>query len=294
MKLLNKFLIPFAALSLAACSSLDVDDSEAFTENFPEDFDGAVYMELHPQLVSLQVRNYIVNYNADAKDADSLITAETVVADSLEFIADTAQLHKIYASPYYGGYGEERWQEAMEPTMNLKCKMQDRYTMVNLNQISGEDTTHIKLLDPITFVKDSTDTSKIVSVVGKADSAATEVDTLVLSDTLVLLSGKNRGTAVPDTVSCDTTYSPGAVSAPQLKFLAAFNFVNTTKDWEMIKAIPIDTFAISLHYVVFGELNGWAYRKCKDSEKENPVISEEYPVTKRYCADASGVVREIK
>ena len=70
MKLLNKFLIPFAALSLAACSSLDVDDSEAFTENFPEDFDGAVYMELHPQLVSLQVRNYIVNYNADAKDAD--------------------------------------------------------------------------------------------------------------------------------------------------------------------------------------------------------------------------------
>ena len=79
-----------------------------------------------------------------------------------------------------------------------------------------------------------------------------------------------------------------------MKFLAAFNFVNTTKDWEMIKAIPIDTFAISLHYVVFGELNGWAYRKCKDSEKENPVISEEYPVTKRYCADASGVVREIK
>ena len=72
MKLLNKFLIPFAALSLAACSSLDVDDSEAFTENFPEDFDGAVYMELHPQLVSLQVRNYIVNYNADAKDADGL------------------------------------------------------------------------------------------------------------------------------------------------------------------------------------------------------------------------------
>ena len=193
MKLLNKFLIPFAALSLAACSSLDVDDSEAFTENFPEDFDGAVYMELHPQLVSLQVRNYIVNYNADAKDADSLITAEAVVADSLEFIADTAQLHKIYASPYYGGYGEERWQEAMEPTMNLKCKMQDRYTMVNLNQISGEDTTHIKLLDPITFVKDSTDTSKVVSVVGRADSAATEVDTLVLSDTLVLLSGSRHG-----------------------------------------------------------------------------------------------------
>lgn len=297
MKLLNKFLIPFAALSLAACSSMDVDDSEAVTENFPDDFSGAVYMELHPELVSLQVRNYIVNVNTEAKD-DSLLTAEAIKADEEAFTADTAQLHKIYASPYYGGYGEERWQEAIAPveTMERKCKTQSRYTTVNLNQISGEDTTHIKLLDPITFVKDSTDTSKIVSVVGKSDSAATEVDTLVLSDTLVLLSGKNRGTAVVDTVSCDTTYNstPGSINAQHVKFLMNFNFVNTTKDWEALKAIPIDTFAISLQYVFFGESHGWAYRKCKDSEKKNPVISEEYPVTKRYCADADGVVREIK
>jgi len=298
MKLLNKFLIPFAALSLAACSSMDVDDSEVATENFPEDFDGAVYAELHPELVSLQVRNYVLNANADAKDADPLLTAEAIKADEDAFVADTVQLHKIYATPYYGGYGEERWQESIAPvkTLEKKCETQNRYTVVNLHQISGEDTTLVKLLDPITFVKDSTDTNKIVSVLGKSDSAATEVDTLILSDTLVLLNGKNRGTAVLDTIGCDSTYktTPGAVNAQHVKFLMSFNFINTTNDWEALKAIPIDTFAISLQYVVFGEVHGWPYRKCKDSEKKNPVISEEYPVTKRYCADADGVVREIK
>lgn len=296
MKLLNKFLIPFAALSLTACSSMDIDDDEAIKENFPDDFDRAVYVEIHPELVSLQVRNYIVNANADARD---LLTDTSVIkADEKAFFEDTAQLHKIFANPKYGGYTDAAWEKAMAPVVNMKeeCETEDRYTLVNLNQISGEDTTVVKVLDPITFVKDTSDTSLIVSVIGKRDSAATDVDTLVLSDTLVLVNGKNRGTTVKVKIACDTSYTttPGALTSQQLKFMGYFNFINTTKDWEALKAVPIDTLAISLQYVVFGESHGWPYRKCKDSEKKNPVMSEEYPVTKRYCVDAAGVVREIK
>ena len=306
MKLLNKYLISFAALAFAACSSMDIDDAEAISENFPDDFDGAVYMELHPELVSLQVRNYIADYNAGVKES---VAAEAVTADADAFTADTALLHKIYATPCYGGFGEERWQDAWAPviTDSLVCKTQMAYVQINLwkkttvTDSAGEesvDSTTFSLVAPITVVMDSVDTTKFVSVTGmlKDDSTATDPVTYEMSDSLNVLAGKNMGKTQMDTVSCDTIpkETPGSLKPLDVTFLKNFNFIDTQDDWAKIKAVPIDTLAISLQYVMFGESHGWAYRKCKDSEKSNNPIAEEYPVTKRYCADADGVVREIK
>ena len=306
MKLLNKYLISFAAVALAACSSMDIDDAEAISENFPEDFDGAVYMELHPELVSIQVRNYIADYNASVKES---LAAEAVTADADAFAADTALLHQIYATPCYGGYGEERWQDAWAPviTDSLVCRTEKVYVQLNLwkkttvTDSTGEekvDSTNFSLVAPITVVKDSADTTKFVSVTGmpKDDSTATEPVTYEISDSVNVLTGKNMGKSEMDTVGCDTipNEKPGSLKPLEVNFLKNFNFIDTRDDWKKIKAVPIDTLAISLQYVMFGEAHGWAYRKCKDSEKNNPAIAEEYPVKKRYCADADGVVREIK
>ena len=304
MKLLNKFLIPFAALSLAACSSLEVDEAEAISENFPEDFDGAVYMELHPELRSLQVRNYVADYNAGLS-----ISADSVKADTAAFAADTAQLHQIYVDPNLGGYSETHWVDAFAPVVSdsLVCQVENVYEYLNLKKVavatdsaSGEDkvdSTDIKLYRPITVVRDSADTTKIISVSGLTDTAATDPETFVLSDSLFLLSGANMGKMIKDTLGCDTIpkETPGALPALTVKYLKNFNFVDTRDDLSRLKKVPVDTLAISLQYVMYGESHGWAYRRCKESEASNPVISEEFPgVTKRYCADADGIVREIK
>lgn len=295
MKLLNKFLISIAAVSLVACSSMDVEESEAIAENFPDDFSGAEYMELHPELVSLQIRNYIAGYNDEVKAS---LSAEAIAEDAQAFVDDTVQLRKIYANPYYGGFGDDRWVEAFKPidTIAVTCKTANVFTQLNMKQVSGEDTTDIKVIAPITVVKDADDTNKIVKVTGMTDSAATEPETFELNDTLFLLKGNKMGSSKTDTVSCDTTHGekPGALKTLDVNYLKNFNIVDTKNDLAKIESIPLDTFAISLQYVVFGEANGWAYRKCKDSEKDNPVITEEYPVSKRYCADAAGNAREIK
>ena len=307
MKLLNKYLISFAALAFAACSSMDIDDAETVSENFPEDFDDAVYMELHPELVSMQVRNYIADYNASVKES---LVPDSIIADSNAFSADTALLHQIFATPCYGGYGETRWADAWAPviTDSLVCQLKEVYVQINLwkkttvtDSSTGEesvDSTSINLVAPITVVMDSTDTTKFVSVTGmpKDDSTATDPVTYVISDSLDVLAGAKRGKTQMDTVGCDTipNEKPGSLKSVDVTFLHGFNFIDTRDDWKKIKAVPIDTLAISLQYVLYGESHGWAYRKCKDTEKDNPKISEEYPVTKRYCVDAKGDVREIK
>jgi hypothetical protein len=44
---------------MAACSSMEVDDDELYVENFPKDFADTVYMNLHPELASIQIKQYV-------------------------------------------------------------------------------------------------------------------------------------------------------------------------------------------------------------------------------------------
>ena len=63
--------------------------------------------------------------------------------------------------------------------------------------------------------------------------------------------------------------------------------------YEKLLEVPVDTFAISYQYVLFGRSHGWPYRACKDDELDNPIQTETYPVSKFYCADGA-LIREIK
>ena len=84
----------------------------------------------------------------------------------------------------------------------------------------------------------------------------------------------------------------GQISTAQLTFLKQFNFYDTLDDLTALTKIPVDTLAISFQYLVFGREHGWAYRKCSDAEKKNPIQAETYPAVKLYCDD-DGISREI-
>jgi hypothetical protein len=63
MKHIRLYLTTLAAVLMAACSSMEVDDNELYAENFPKDFVDSVYMELHPELVSLQIKRFVKDNN---------------------------------------------------------------------------------------------------------------------------------------------------------------------------------------------------------------------------------------
>lgn len=300
MKFLNKCLISVAAISMVACSSMDVDSAEALEENFPADFDHATYMQLYPQLVSLQVRDYVSSHNASVKGS---LTSEQITADNDAFLADTAQLHKIYANPNLGGFTETLWEGIWSSTEDKKTKCASKFTVLNLQKIvvdstGAADTVAVKLFDPITVTPEGAGVAdSITAVSGVVDTTKGDVESFTMGDSLWVMSGKNMGTTAVDSSKCVTTIDtiPSA-GIPTLtsNFLKNFNFVDTKDDWKMLSSIAIDTMAISFQYVMYGRDNGWAYRKCKAEEASNPAITETYPVTKLYCVDDAGVVREIK
>ena len=89
---------------------MEINDAEALSENYPSDFDAAVYLELHPVLMTMQILDYIKAENAVLKktlSADSYNAK--VTEDSAAFLADTASLHKLYVNPRYYGETEEKW-----------------------------------------------------------------------------------------------------------------------------------------------------------------------------------------
>lgn len=207
------FLFALGTVAFTACSSLDVNQAESMAENYPKDFVAADYMALHPGLRSLQIQDYVKDYNSKLSLDKSLISE-----DSAAFLADTSLLHRIYVNPIYAGYSEELWAEDWDVSISEK--------------------------------KD-------------CDTCAVVLDT-----------------------------TAGGIPSDKRRQLIKFNFHDTLDDLAALEAVPVDTFAISSQYLMFGQAHGWAYRACSDAERNNPIQSEEYPMKKLYCADGD-VVREI-
>jgi hypothetical protein len=46
---------------------MDVDDDELYVENFPKDFVDSVYMKLHPELKSIQIKQFVASHNDSLK-----------------------------------------------------------------------------------------------------------------------------------------------------------------------------------------------------------------------------------
>ena len=77
--------------ALMACSSMEVNDAEAVSDNYPSDFNASVYLELHPLLQTMQIMDYVKDKNAQFKASMDANTFKTKAAeDSIAFIGDTA------------------------------------------------------------------------------------------------------------------------------------------------------------------------------------------------------------
>lgn len=285
MKNSFKYLMLLAVAALTACSSMEVDEAEAVEENFPSDFVAAEYMELHPSLRSLQVRDYVDAYN------DNLgLSKEEIEADTAAFMADTAQLHKIYTEPTLGGYSEELWEESWESYYedSTSCIIETDTVSMKLDDLVNNQVLTV-YVESITYDAEGV----ITEIQGYEDSAKTSAVTHVISTDLTVAK---RGTVtVPDTISCETIQVEisGGLTKDVVRQLKLFSFHDTEKDYEKLLEVPVDTFAISYQYVLFGRSHGWPYRACKDDELDNPIQTETYPVSKLYCADGA-LIREIK
>lgn len=285
MKNSFKYLMLLAVAALTACSSMEVDEAEAVEENFPSDFVAAEYMELHPSLRSLQVRDYVDAYN------DNLgLSKEEIEADTAAFMADTAQLHKIYTEPTLGGYSEELWEESWESYYedSTSCIIETDTVSMKLDDLVNDQVLTV-YVESITYDAEGV----ITEIQGYEDSAKTSAVTHVISTDLTVAK---RGTVtVPDTISCETIQVEisGGLTKDVVRQLKLFSFHDTEKDYEKLLKVPVDTFAISYQYVLFGRSHGWPYRACKDDELDNPIQTETYPVSKLYCADGA-LIREIK
>jgi hypothetical protein len=327
MKNFKILLSVAASAALVACSSMSIDENEALAENFPKDFTDAGYIQVHPELVRIQVKDYVTTYNANAsaaaKAAGSATFATDSATDAANFAAlDVETLQAILLDPQLGGYTAEDWAEDWTD--------------------KTKDTTIVETkVDTLSLtVKDSVDKDMkqtvIIALKVKAGGECVAVKKAKICDTTkavgsIEYDAAGKITALHGFSSCDSTSCPeanavnvtleptnflmkvsktdtmtivtsvenkkldikGGISADHWKVLNALNFCDASNDLEKLKAIPLDTFAISYQYVMYGRAHGWAYRPCTEAEKANPVITETYPVTKLYCDDA-GVAREIQ
>ena len=65
-----KILFSIAVASaLVGCSSMAIDDEEILEGNLPADFDVNEYMELHPELKRIQIKDFIAIHNENAEKA---------------------------------------------------------------------------------------------------------------------------------------------------------------------------------------------------------------------------------
>ena len=286
MKKSLSYLLALGTVALTACSSMDVSSSESLVGNYPSDFNAVEYMALHPGLRSLQIQDYVSAHNSSLT-----LEADSVTADSAAFMADTAILHQIYVNPYYAGYTEELWAEdwSVSTTPVTTCGVDTVYVRVK----PADGTPVTVYLGSLTYAEDG---KTITKVDGYTDSRKTEEVSYEIDGTTYSIVKQLGSTkTVVDSTDCVTTQdtTAGGIPSDKKKRLLYFNFEDTRNDLVALNTVPIDTFAISSQYLMYGQAHGWAYRACTDAEKANPIQSESYPMTKLYCVDDDDIIREI-
>lgn len=303
MKKMKKFLPLISLAALMACSSMDVSEDEAVAENYPDDFDVTVYMELHPELRSLQIQDYVSTYNsALTSGLGTEDKAAYITEDTTAFLADTAQLHVIFTTPEYAGYSEDIWEEdwmsisiTVVDTVLTPTEFDTIYVKLDSINAETEETTVLTVYYPEFNLDEETNSKGTVS--GYSDSAMTEAVSYDVDSVSIILLWKY---AKFDTLAYDTTITEsvevteGGLTTAHKTLLKKFSFYDTTDDLTALEAVPWDTAAFSYQFIAFGASHGWAYRYCTDEEANNTIRgSDVYPASKYYCEDDDGVVREI-
>lgn len=297
MKKMKKFLPLISLAALMACSSMDVSESESMAENYPDDFDVTVYMELHPELRSLQIQDYVSNYNTALG-----LEKEAITEDTTAFLADTAQLHVIFTTPEYAGYSEDIWEEdwmsisiTVVDTVLTPTEFDTIYVKLDSINAESEDTTVLTVYYP-KFDLDE-ETNSVGTVSGYTDSDSTEAVSYYADSVSIIVLWKYLKL---DTLAYDTTITEsvetteGSLTTAHKTLLKKFSFYDTTDDLAALETVPWDTAAFSYQFIAFGSAHGWAYRYCTDEEANNTIRgSDVYPASAYYCEDEDGVVREI-
>ncbi len=312
-----KLLLSFAvATALMGCSSMEVEEAEALTGNVPVDFDVNEYIALHPELLRIQVKEYVTNYNDKVRkaaeaagEAYAAAFKDSVIADSLSFITNEAQIRAIARD--YAGYNRESdslaWESSLLPTTVDSVITEKRIDTlaVGVKSKADAEAQFVKtFLCPkaaqgsITYAEDGV---TIASVVGYADRDSTcsetdaktgkkciayqytckgnpttydstdyEINTKPGGKNPVLMTREHQ-----DSVGVKPVTQPGFIEPNQLKAAKSFNFIDSRDDLAKLKAIEIDYFAISYQYSMFGRDHGWAYRRCKPEDNLGRYLYEE-------------------
>ena len=184
-----KFLFSIAVASaLIGCSSMSVDEVDALAGNIPADFNTQEYLELHPELLRVQIKDYIENlnrkdsnaYKALGTEAYDAFKKDSISADKAAFEADTATVRFILTN--YAGYKDADWEKTLIPTIAYDVT----YAMDTIAVgVRHKDSTEAKYEavyvcpDSSNAIKyDATETTKVVEVVGSKDPAYLTVDSV--------------------------------------------------------------------------------------------------------------------
>lgn len=316
-----KILFSIAVASaFVGCSSMSVDEAEALEGNLPADFDVNEYIELHPELKRIQIKDFISihNSNAEAAARSAGIYTEfkaAKAADEAAFEQDTATIHKIVTT--YAGYSDDDWNLTLQGSSkdSIIYETTTDTLAVGVKSKTEADAKFAK----VWFCPDSANGGSITLDADAAISAVSAFADSTCTGTATDYAAAdyefNTKTDKPaeaglkirenkDSVGVVPVPVEGMVNPSLVKAAKEYNFVDALNDWELIATIPLDLFAISYQYSVYGQEHGWAYRRCKEGDNLGQKLYEldpvtatyiataEYPMTKLYCDD-NGEPREL-
>lgn len=113
MKKLHHYMMILLAGVLGACSSMSVDDP--YEDSFPAGFSNKEYVELHPYLLTLQIKDYVNDYNGRVKKEIGIAAYNAKVSeDSATLFGNVAMVQQIYLDPIYVGGTAAAWDSAFQ------------------------------------------------------------------------------------------------------------------------------------------------------------------------------------
>lgn len=273
---------------------------------------------------------------------------EAYKSDTSRFFSDSLTLYSLYTNPYIGGvagYTADNWLSNWNrpDTVTTKDTIThlDTLKLVAKKTIKDGDSTKTENLivymdrdlgkGKITYNADSLAVGKLIvtQFEGYTDTTyETAAEPVVLSEDIVLNKLATGKKEVLDSVKVTVTITPTVGLALDKKtYIAKFNYYDdldaqgqpvVVDDTLKLASVPMDSNAISFHYVMFGKVHGWAYRYCKDSELKNTrgceddyslcdnmeegaakntcyslISCDMYPTNDLYCFDSTSNVSRI-
>ena len=195
-----KFLLSVAVASaFIGCSSMAVDDAEATIGFVPADFNAQEYLELHPLLLRLQIKDYVQSlnrkdslaYKALGDEAYKAFTGDSIRADKEAFDSDTATVHYILSK--YAGISDDRWELTLTPTLAYDTTYKVDTIQVGVKTTADSaahfDTLYICAGDSIQW---NAERDSILLVFGHklgVDTVTNDTTTVTIDSTTCLING---------------------------------------------------------------------------------------------------------